>query len=60
MARQITERLRLRLTQNEQRLVEKHYTDNTEAYELYLKGRYSSSRRRKKGWTEVSPTTSRP
>ena len=40
MARQITERLRLRLTQNEQRLVEKHYTDSTEAYELYLKGRY--------------------
>jgi TolB-like protein/Flp pilus assembly protein TadD len=40
ISRQITERLRLRLTQNEQRLVEKHYTDNTEAYELYLKGRY--------------------
>jgi TolB-like protein/Flp pilus assembly protein TadD len=40
IAKQITDRLRLRLTGDEQKLVTKHYTENTEAYDLYLKGRY--------------------
>ena len=40
IAKQITDRLRLRLTGEEQKLVTKHYTENTEAYDLYLKGRY--------------------
>ena len=40
IARQITDRLRLRLTGAEQKLVTKHYTENAEAYDLYLKGRY--------------------
>jgi serine/threonine protein kinase/Tfp pilus assembly protein PilF len=40
IARQITDRLRLRLTGDEQKLVTKHYTENPEAYDLYLKGRY--------------------
>ena len=40
IAKQITDRLRLRLTGEEQKLVTKHPTENTEAYDLYLKGRY--------------------
>jgi serine/threonine-protein kinase len=40
IAQQITDRLRLRLTGAEQKLLTKHYTENTEAYDLFLKGRY--------------------
>jgi serine/threonine-protein kinase len=40
IAKQITDRLRLRLSGAEERLVTKHYTENAEAYDLYLKGRY--------------------
>ncbi len=40
MAREISERLRLRMTGEEQRLLTRRYTENAEAYELYLKGRY--------------------
>jgi serine/threonine protein kinase/Flp pilus assembly protein TadD len=40
IAKQITDRLRQRLTGEEQKLVTKHYTENPEAYDLYLKGRY--------------------
>jgi len=40
IAKQITDRLRLRLTGDEQKLVTKHYTENADAYDLYLKGRY--------------------
>ncbi len=44
IAKQITDRLRRRLTGEEQKLVTKHYTENTEAYDLYLKGRYFSGK----------------
>jgi tetratricopeptide (TPR) repeat protein len=44
IAKQITDRLRWRLTGEEQKLVTKHYTENTEAYDLYLKGRYFSGK----------------
>ena len=40
ISKQITEKLRLRLTGQEQKLLAKRYTDNVEAYQLYLKGRY--------------------
>ena len=40
IASRITDRLRLRLTGAEQQLVTKHHTENTEAYDLYLKGRF--------------------
>lgn len=40
IARQISDRLRMRLSGDEQKLLTKHYTDNTEAYDLYLKGTY--------------------
>ena len=36
----ISENLRLKLTGEEQKRVTKHYTDNVEAYQLYLKGRH--------------------
>ncbi|MBA3257662.1 MAG: protein kinase [Pyrinomonadaceae bacterium] len=40
IAKQISEKLRLRLTGEEQGRLTKHYTENPEAYQLYLKGRY--------------------
>jgi TolB-like protein/Tfp pilus assembly protein PilF len=36
----ISGKLRLKLTGEEKKLLAKRYTDNTEAYQLYLKGRY--------------------
>ena len=36
--------LALQLTGEERRLMSKRYTDNAEAYQLYLKGRYSSNK----------------
>ena len=40
LARQITDHLRLTLTPTDQRQLEKQYTQNPEAYQLYLKGLY--------------------
>jgi serine/threonine-protein kinase len=40
ISQKITERLRKRLTGEEQGRLRKRYTDNAEAYQLYLKGRY--------------------
>ncbi|MFL6209565.1 MAG: protein kinase domain-containing protein [Pyrinomonadaceae bacterium] len=45
IAREISERLRLRLTGAEQKQLAKNYTQNPEAYELYLKGRYFFDKR---------------
>jgi len=45
IAKQISEKLRLKLTGEEQKRLTKHYTENTEAYQLYLKGRYYWNRR---------------
>jgi serine/threonine protein kinase/Flp pilus assembly protein TadD len=36
----ISDKLRLKLTGAEEKLLQKRYTENTEAYQLYLKGRY--------------------
>jgi eukaryotic-like serine/threonine-protein kinase len=49
IAREISERLELRLTGQEKELLTKHYTENTEAYELYLKGRYFFDKRTVEG-----------
>jgi len=43
ISREVSEKLRLKLTGEEQRRVAKRYTDSSEAYELYLKGQYFSS-----------------
>jgi TolB-like protein/DNA-binding winged helix-turn-helix (wHTH) protein/Tfp pilus assembly protein PilF len=40
IGRQITEKLRLRLSSEEQRQLTRRYTDNAEVYQLYLQGLY--------------------
>jgi serine/threonine protein kinase/tetratricopeptide (TPR) repeat protein len=43
IAKEISENLRLRLTGEEKERLVKHSTRNTEAYQLYLKGRYHAN-----------------
>jgi eukaryotic-like serine/threonine-protein kinase len=45
IVQQITDKLKLRLNGDEQTRLVKRYTDNIEAYQLYLKGRYYWNRR---------------
>lgn len=45
ISREITEKLRLRLTNEQQQLVAKQHTENIEAYQLYLKGRFYWNKR---------------
>ena len=45
MTQVITERLRLKLSGEDQKRLSKHYTENSEAYQLYLKGRYFWNKR---------------
>ena len=49
ISRNISERLRLKLTGAETEKLAKHYTTNTEAYQLYLKGRYFWNKRDEPG-----------
>jgi TolB-like protein/Tfp pilus assembly protein PilF len=44
IAREISEKLRLRLTGEERERATKNYTENIEAYRLYLKGRYEANK----------------
>jgi serine/threonine protein kinase/Tfp pilus assembly protein PilF len=48
IAEQISEKLRLRLSGEHRKPLTKRYTDNAEAYQLYLKGRYYFWKK----WTE--------
>ncbi len=45
ISRAITEKLRLRLTGEQEKRLAKRYTENSEAYQLYLKGRYHWNKR---------------
>ncbi|MFY9552881.1 MAG: protein kinase [Thermoanaerobaculia bacterium] len=45
IAKDISEKLRLRLTGEQKEKLKKRYTENTEAYQLYLKGRYAWEKR---------------
>ncbi len=45
IARQISDQLRTQLTGEEKKRLAKRYTENTEAYHLYLKGRYFWNKR---------------
>ncbi len=45
IAKEISSNLRLKLSGAEQTRVTKHYTENAEAYQLYLKGRYFWNKR---------------
>jgi len=50
IAREISERLRLKLTGAQQRQLAKGSTENTEAYQHYLKGRYHQNRASEEGY----------
>jgi serine/threonine protein kinase/tetratricopeptide (TPR) repeat protein len=45
ISEEISEKLRLKLTGEEKKRLVKRYTENTEAYHLYLKGRYYTGKR---------------
>ncbi|PWT90082.1 MAG: hypothetical protein C5B54_07830 [Acidobacteria bacterium] len=45
ISKQISENLRMKLSNSEQQKVVKKYTENTEAYQLYLQGRYYWNKR---------------
>jgi tetratricopeptide (TPR) repeat protein len=45
ISREISEKLRLRLTGEEQKRLTRRYTQNAEAYQAYLKGRYHWNKR---------------
>jgi len=47
IARQISEKLQMRLSGEEERRLAKRHTENAEAYRLYLKGRYHWNKRDK-------------
>jgi adenylate cyclase len=49
IALMITEKLKVILLENDRELITKTYTQNTEAYELYLKGRYEWGKRTREG-----------
>ncbi len=49
ISREIADKLRLRLTGTEQERLTKQYTENSEAYQLYLKGLYHTKRYTKEG-----------
>jgi TolB-like protein/lipoprotein NlpI len=52
ISREISEKLKLRLTGQQKRLLMKRYTDNIEAYHAYLKGRYSWNQRTTEGFKQ--------
>ena len=45
IAREITEKLRVKLTRKDKGRINKRYTENVEAYQAYLKGRYFWNKR---------------
>jgi eukaryotic-like serine/threonine-protein kinase len=49
VAKEITQKLRVKLTGEDQKRLTKDYTENTEAYQLYLKGRYYWNKRTEEG-----------
>ena len=50
IAEDISEQLKLKLTGEEKKNLAKRYTDNTEAYQFYLKGRYFVTTKRTEEW----------
>jgi serine/threonine protein kinase/Flp pilus assembly protein TadD len=49
IAKEMSEKLRLKLAPEKQNLLAKRYTDNVEAYHLYLKGRFYWAKRTESG-----------
>jgi TolB-like protein/Tfp pilus assembly protein PilF len=52
IAREIVQNLRLKLSGPEERRVTKHYAENPEAYQLYLKGHYHASKYTTEGFNK--------
>ncbi len=52
IASEITQNLKLKLSGADKRRVTRHYTKNSEAYQLYLKGHYYASRYTKEGFNK--------
>jgi len=50
ISKEVTEKLRLRLTGEQEEALTKRYTQNTQAYQLYLKGRYYWNKRTAEGF----------
>jgi TolB-like protein/Tfp pilus assembly protein PilF len=53
IAREISEKLKIKLTGEEKKRLAKRYTDDSEAYRLYLKGRYYWNKYTKEGLTKA-------
>jgi TolB-like protein/DNA-binding winged helix-turn-helix (wHTH) protein/Tfp pilus assembly protein PilF len=53
ISEQVAQALTLRLTRDERRLLTKHYTENSEAYQAYLKGRYHWNKRSEEGFRKA-------
>jgi len=53
IATEIADVLRMRLTGEQQRRMTKRYTENSEAYQLYLKGRFWWNKRTEEGFTKA-------
>ncbi|HYP29873.1 MAG TPA: protein kinase [Blastocatellia bacterium] len=49
IARRVSEKLSLRLTGDQRQRISRRYTDNSEAYHLYLRGRYQWNKRTEEG-----------
>ena len=60
ISREISEKLRLRLTGETKVLLAKQPTENIEAYQLYLEGRYHWNKRSEEGFAKRSNTFSKP
>ena len=52
ISREISDKLRLKLSGAEKKQLTKRYTENTEAYQLYLKGRFYWNKRTPEGLTK--------
>lgn len=53
ISEQVAQALRLKLTGGERDLLAKHYTDNPDAYQSYIKGRYFWNKRTEAGLTKA-------
>lgn len=53
ISEKVAEALALKVTGEERVLLTKHYTENTEAYQLYLEGRYFWNRRSEEGFKKA-------
>ena len=53
IANEIGDKLKVRISGEDQRLANKHYTESNEAYQSYLKGRYYWNKRTRDGYSKA-------